>query len=212
MRGLAWAVSIAVGFVAEAAQAEIVHHVNPAPGEPGHYDWRWPGYTSLPPSWLDITRSPAGQLDVQTGSSVAQHGGSPGHWFTFNETNGGAAVAVDHHPYYTGWFTRPQAPGEALDGLGYSASARHYYEGLEHIEDPPSLLPDGMRCYLGVRTDDGRFGWIEIERDGVRLRALSWAYETEPGLAIFAGQVPAPGAAMLVGAGVLRAASRRRRP
>lgn len=196
-----FAAAAAIG--AGPATGEIVHFVNPAPGEVGHYDWRWPGEIFAPPSWLDITRGAAEQLNTINGSSVAQTGF--GSWLdSFNSTFDGAAVAV-HLDEFFGAYTRALGAGDTLLGWEYAQFSLHHYWNSEQPMPAwgESFFPVGERRYLGVLTADGRHGWIEVERTGGNLTAYSWAYETAPGVPITAGQVPAPGAAVLLGIGTL---------
>jgi len=78
--------------------------------------------------------------------------------------------------------------------------------------------PDfGPGSYMGFRTANNSFGWLEVTWDGTNYEILSGAYETDPGVAILAGQgaaVPEPGtwaaAALLAGgATVMRWRKRR---
>jgi hypothetical protein len=73
-----------------------------------------------------------------------------------------------------------------------------------------SLFPAGLRRYIGVLTGGGNYGWIEVERFDFQLVAYSWAYQTETGVPILAGQVPAPGAAAVLCLGAAHACRRRR--
>ena len=70
--------------------------------------------------------------------------------------------------------------------------------------------------YLGVEFDiDGatHYGWVEVESSEFFLlaRVHRWAYESEPGAPILAGQIPEPSGLVLVLAGVLLAWPRARR-
>ncbi|MBX3381884.1 MAG: hypothetical protein KF864_00080 [Phycisphaeraceae bacterium] len=202
---------VATACAAATARADIVHFVNPAPGQPGHYNWQW-GPPWLPGNrWLDITHGPADQPNTSNGSSVAQYGQSS--WLdTFNGTKSlGAAVAVLDDNVW-GRYTHALGPGDTLLASVFHSESTHYYSNSEQ-PDPPwgvSLFPEDERRYIGVLTADGRFGWIEVERTGVSLAAFSWAYETVPGVPIAAGQIPAPGAAVVLALGVLGVAARRR--
>lgn len=180
-----WAASCA-----SAAHAEIIHFINPAPGEPGHYDWHAPSGGNL--MYLDITASPAAQLNEWNPSSVGQTmSGLP---FTTSFLAGATfAVATVDQPFVL-----------ALE-LGDTLLTRTFVnDGLSSafLQTPPgTVFPTGERRYIGVLTTDGRYGWIEVERAGGSFTAYSWAYETVPGIPITAGQVPAPGAAVLLGVG-----------
>lgn len=97
--------------------------------------------------------------------------------------------------------------GDSLLGLAYDAYGSHAWG------DPPFTLspfPEGERRFVGVRTPTGNYAWIEVERTGLSLRAFAWAYETEPGVPILAGQVPAPGTAVMLA--MTLATGLRRRP
>ena len=74
--------------------------------------------------------------------------------------------------------------------------------------------------YMGFRTAQGNYGWLEVTWDGTDFEILSGAYETDPGVAILAGQgagpaaVPEPGtwaAAALLAGGAAFARWRKRR-
>ena len=72
--------------------------------------------------------------------------------------------------------------------------------------------------YLGVEFEIGgqtHYGWVEILSFDFFFHAelVSWAYETEPGVAIEAGAIPEPsaGALMLAGAIALLAPRRHRK-
>jgi len=59
--------------------------------------------------------------------------------------------------------------------------------------------------------ENGNFGWIAVTRDGFNLSTTGWAYETEPGVPIDAGQVPVGGTAPILGLGLLFRRSRKRK-
>jgi hypothetical protein len=78
----------------------------------------------------------------------------------------------------------------------------------------------GPGSYMGFRTANNSFGWLEVTWDGTDFEILSGAYETDPGVAILAGQgagpaaVPEPGtwaAAALLAGGAAFARWRKRR-
>lgn len=84
--------------------------------------------------------------------------------------------------------------------------------GVWEYDEPPA--------YFGFMFDiDGRshYGWalaqlVSNNLGGIGVSVFEYAYESTPGVPIFAGQVPAPGAAVLMSAGVFGLALRRRRP
>lgn len=191
------------------AHAEIIHFVNPAPGQPGHYDWHWEDATDWR-SWLDITRGPADQPNVLNGNSVGQLGVwfAPGGNVTTSWPGVPAAdVAVDSENY-TQFLTLALSEGAPLAGHAYMSQSHHFNPMWPG--EPLSLFPEGERRFIGVRTNAFNYGWIEVERTGGSFAAFSWAFETVAGVPIAAGQVPEPGAAVLLGAGVFAACRRRR--
>ncbi|MBX3381887.1 MAG: hypothetical protein KF864_00095 [Phycisphaeraceae bacterium] len=191
-------VALGTGLIPIAARATIVHHDNPVPGAPGHYAWA--ALVGVP-TWLDITLPAAAQTNTETASSIAQGlGGFPGGWANWGVLIGGSvnqqgpwstfAVADDDEAYVLAL-----SHGDALNGLRYDGWS------LYALGMPPnvySLFPEGEHRYIGVRTGDGRYGWVEVARTGQSLAAFSWAYETVPGVPILAGQIPAPGAVVLI--------------
>lgn len=182
-----------------ASHAEIEHFTNPAPGQPGHYNWRFDWWT-LEPSWLDITRAPSDQPNVPGGASVGQLFVGEGD-ADYNMHGGGAELLAV--PAWGGWsFTQCLTAGEPVAPMfphGWFDTAAHAVASFGGPHS--SLFPSGAPGYMGVRTRAGQLGWIkvEFELDDLNFRALEWAYQTEPGVAISAGQVPAPGTLALFG-------------
>jgi len=188
--------------------AGIVHFINPDPGQEGHFDWHWQAEDNPQTfeNWLNITRSSTDQSELATGNSVGQL------WDPAfrSVTSGGASVRV-----LGGGSRRTKALelGDRVDDGEYRQFAIHWLDlgggGLE------SDFPENELRYIGVLTSDGNYGWIAVMRVEddfgrfVDLRALAWAYETEPGVSINAGQVPAVGGVALFG--LLGLAHRRRR-
>lgn len=76
---------------------------------------------------------------------------------------------------------------------------------------PNFLGSPGEVQYLGLRmdlnnTDQFNFGWVGIRIDNeadATGSVVGWAYETVPGVAINAGQIPEPGSAFLAVLGVV---------
>lgn len=196
----------------QAARAEIIHFVNPAPDQPGHYNWRFePGAVH----WLDITRSSGSQTNLANGSSVSQvsHDSPWGDFnvhlvedFSSSATVLGIADGWFHPTWCLGFGDAVQSYPVEIDWLVYA----------EHVSPSEvlyfvSFFPENQSGYMGVRTMWGQHGWIEAVRTGMSLSAFSWAYETVPGQPIRAGEVPTPGAAVVLVVGVLASAARRRR-
>ncbi len=201
--------ALGVGLVGGDVLATVVHHINPGPGEPGHYAWS--ALVEIP-TWLDITLPAVAQTNAENGSSIAQGlGGIPGGWADWGVLLGGSfnpgqsstfAVADDDDA-----LVLALSKGDTLAGLRYAGWS------LYAVGMPPnvnSLFPEGERRYIGVRTEEGRFGWVEVARSGQSLAALSWAYETQPGVCIAAGQVPAPGATAVLAVAFVTTNRRRR--
>jgi len=195
------ALSVTAGLAAS-AKAAISHFVNPEPGQPGHYAWQLDMLG--PPSWLDVTLSAQEQTNTPSTSSVAQLAGSFGNLHHHIPGSPGLLALVLGH---TGLIPFTAAisfgdPVQADDMWAFLASTAHIGGG------DLTYFPEGELRYIGVLTMDGRHGWIEVVRQGMTLNAHSWAYQTEPGVAIYAGQIPAPGALWTLTIGVF---ARRRR-
>ncbi|MBX3381880.1 MAG: hypothetical protein KF864_00060 [Phycisphaeraceae bacterium] len=202
---------VATACAAATARADIVHFVNPAPGQPGHYDWRWENVTGWQ-NWLDITAGPSQQTDAPNGNSVSQSlpiGFFDGNHHHAETPDNGAFVLADG-PWFQ--WTIPFPHGFLLVGgandQDWTTTSIHGGSGGH------SYFPVDEPRYIGVLTQTGHHGWIEVVRAGLfttSLTALSWAYETVPGVPVFAGQIPTPGAAVLTVAGALGVVARRRR-
>jgi hypothetical protein len=74
----------------------------------------------------------------------------------------------------------------------------------------------GGRAFIGVSLElpDGvHYGWIDLQDNGYNanpsLVPLAWAWETEPGVPIPAGVIPAPASAMVLGAALIPLRRRR---
>lgn len=183
-------------------QAAVVHFTNPAPGQPGHYDWRFTPNGA--PNWLDITLAPSQQTGVSNGSSVSQLSDAFGNMhdagtpasaaWVFATTLGFAWTA----PLHSGWVL-----ATGTGDMDWLPSAIHSSAGQ-------SFFPDNARRYMGVRTAAGQYGWVEVQRSGDSLTAFAWAYETQPGVPIVTGEVPAPGVGVVLAVGVVGAVGRRR--
>jgi len=190
--------SMALVACAPGADADIIHFVNPSPGQQGHYDWRWEPVAGWE-SWLDITAPATAQSGLASGSSVGQVFSTvPDESSVYNRNGAGATIGCSSH--FTFGFTSTGYQFGSLIGF----TNFWYLTGVPHITDLGdgvsffTDIPDGSRRYLGVITATDHRGWIEVERTGMNLTAYAWAYQTEPGVPIVAGQVPAPAAAAAV--------------
>ncbi|MCC6676303.1 MAG: hypothetical protein IT436_04090 [Phycisphaerales bacterium] len=197
MRAMRLTVLMTVACAAGSARAEIVHFVNPAPGQPGHYGW---GYELGLDRWLDITRPSTQQASVQSGGAVGQvredlfTASYVWHWPESGRPR--ASILQESSAGFGAWpllHGSPIGPGGIWHDVALFIEVEWFPE--YSVNSP---FPEGERRYVGVRTDDGRHGWVEVERVGISLRAFSWAYETEPGVPIRAGEVPAPGTRALL--------------
>ncbi|MCG3121785.1 MAG: hypothetical protein GIKADHBN_00156 [Phycisphaerales bacterium] len=182
------------------AGAHIVHFTNPAPGQPGHFDWHAPSGGDL--MFLDITAAPTDQIDQWSSSTIGQT--ASGLPLTTNFAGGAAlAVATIDEPFVLALEHGQSFHDRVFIDNGMSSA---------FLTTPPGTrFEAGERRYIGVLTADGRYGWIEVSRDGSSFAAFSWAYETEAGVPLAAGQVPAPGG-LLVAVIPCTAILRRRRP
>lgn len=203
---------LVTGFIAAVASAEVVHFVNPGPGQSGHYAWGSDPDTGAR-SWLDITRPSTLQPDAQSGNSVGQvYERVLDAALVWHMPVSAMPVASLLRSSDSGFSAQPLPAGA---GIGPSAwwhtTALHVEIVHLPIFEVNSLFAEGQRRYIGVRMDDDRYGWIEVELTGTHLFAFGWAYETTPGVPILAGQVPAPGAAAVFALASLAALRRRHR-
>jgi hypothetical protein len=194
-------------------EAGIVHFINPPPGEEGHYDWHWE-WGSFWEIWLDVTLAPESQVNEQTGSSVAQI--STVTSFQRNHSQNGAAVATVRNEFDVP-FTQALSAGDNIDGGLEFLASRVIHAVSDDPRDIESEFDEGVLAYIGVRTTSGNYGWIAVQRgvgtfpENHSLAALAWAYQTEPGIPIRAGEVPAVGGVALFGLAGLGARRRRMR-
>ncbi|MGE0366889.1 MAG: hypothetical protein AB7Q00_14275 [Phycisphaerales bacterium] len=201
-----------MSLASAAVHAGIIHFTNPAPGAPGHYDW----YAAVSGDGLslDIAAPPEGQTNAFNGSSLTQAFSGVPTGGTFSVLVGVAGAEFVSSDHEDSTFVTPLNAGEAFSSLDFNSGA--LIATIVYPEGQPtagfSLFPESARRYVGVRTSDGRFGWIEVQRSGYSIAALSWAYETVPGVPINAGQIPAPGPPALLAIGVYWISLRRRLP
>lgn len=195
-------------------RADIVHYVNPAPGQAGHYGWAFE-WEPVAPAWLDVTQGPLHQTNLPSGSSVAQlyeSWGSAG----LNVHFGGAEVLTIPSAINATFFL---AEGAIVAISDEGLFPRQWAHESTHIIAPVgammwSHLPFGSSGYIGVRTSEGNLGWIHVlwapSTHNMSLVALAWAYETVAGVPIIAGQIPAPASLTLFGLGACMTMRRRR--
>ncbi|MCC6676298.1 MAG: hypothetical protein IT436_04065 [Phycisphaerales bacterium] len=115
-------------------------------------------------------------------------------------------------PLPAGAYVGPGDPGEYVfsgsvpffEWIGFAG------DGAWKFDDPPA--------YFGFRLETAgvsHFGWARAQityspsPQAYAVTVFDYAYETGPGVAIFAGQIPAPGAAMVLGLGAVVAGRRR---
>jgi len=192
-------------FQGGSAMAGIVFFENPPEGDPEHFNWHRNDLDApfTFEQWLDITKPSTDQMGLTNGDSVGQlffdSGGD-----LFNITAGGAAVAK-----LEGGLTQAFEFGATIDGSStFDDGAIH--AGLINAE-LTSDFEEGVTLYMGVQTESGNFGWIEVVRDRFNFTTTGWAYETEPGVPINAGAVPTAGGAGVLGLGLLFRRSRKRK-
>lgn len=193
------------------AMAEVFHFVHPGPGQSGHYAWGSDPDMGAR-SWLDITRPSSLQPDAQSGNSVGQvYERVLDAALVWHMPVSATPIASLLRSSESGLSAQPLPAGA---GIGLSAwwhtTALHVEIVHLPIFEVNSLFPEGERRYIGVRMDDDRYGWIEVELTGTHLAAFAWAYETTPGVPILAGQVPAPSAAVVLALASLTTIRRRR--
>ncbi len=198
--------TLCAAWCASAAHAGIVHFVNPAPGQPGHFAWG----QITEEDWLDITVGPGQQSNQPSGRSISQSFQALGSNANVHEGEGRGAFIMASPDIIT--FTSPLLVGEPVTPSGLE---REWSTVGVHAQFNPftwefySWFPQGEARYIGVLTTGGNIGWIEVTRIDMFLVAHAWAYETVPGVPILAGQIPAPGAAVLLGLGPVTLRRRR---
>jgi hypothetical protein len=209
------------------AYAEPIIFINPAEGEPGHFNWGFDGPQGW--AWLDITKPSTDQNTYSGPTSVEAYSyqsdpfpGSPFYYGFLSTWYFGAAVVANG-------FTAAFDAGTVIDGsAGTFDSTIVYhiwvdYEIVNHgyVRATESTNFTTGINYMGVRfsdVDGYHYGWIGVLRTGNfptrptrDWTAFAWGYETEPGVPIVAG-IPAPGtlAALAFGAVVTRRGRKRK--
>lgn len=115
--------------------------------------------------------------------------------------------AIDKPPPDVGAFSIPLDFGAIIGPTVIAPSAWVYDPAGATIHNSNSigtlgLWPFGIH-YLGARFDiagDWHYGWVEVDSwTGVNTGFIrGYAYETQPGVPIFAGSVPEPGRTTLL--------------
>ncbi len=180
---------------------------NPAQGEPGHFDWGVSGAAT----GLDIMQGAGSQPAGGSAPSVFEQYVQDADVFGVVYAPVGGGVEVGGH---LDWYLVPQFASDYGGwGIGVPSGAAWRYLGLVYQYDasPPSLLPEGVRVYLGVRFDPGdgvHYGWLGVVREAAELDAFAWGYETEAGAPIWG--LPEPGTLSMLAFGAALVGSRRR--
>jgi hypothetical protein len=96
---------------------------------------------------------------------------------------------------------------------GYASGFRSYNSSSSTYVSSP-VFETGS--YMGFRTPQDNYGWLQVTWDGTNFQILSGAYQDQPGVAILAGAepIPEPGtwaAAALLAGGAAFARWRKRR-
>lgn len=202
---LAAALAIAGGTQ---AYGEVIRFDNALPGEPGHFDWTDTGVEIR--SYLDVTVSAAAQLGPYgpnpfIPSAFAQVREESAQYGTIIASVG-AAAGLQVGGYYD--YVLVGVPSGTLIPSGTE------WLNFGYADWYGSKTPEGIPTYLGVRFDLGsgyHYGWIGVVRTGTLFETFAWGYETEVGVPIAAGAVPAPGTLALLAFGALAGRSRKRK-
>lgn len=136
----------------------------------------------------------------------------PGFWDRFYTEQGAAVATVMRSEPFTQAIAFGDVIGEHLD----FRSTRSIHVHSDDPRDIDSAFEEGVLAYIGVRTTSGNNGWIAVQRgvgtipENHSLTAFAWAYQTEPGVPVRAGEVPGVGGVALFGLAGLAARRRRR--
>ena len=192
---LAAAAAIASGTV---AYASPVRFDNP-PG-PGHFDWAAGNVD------LDIVLDRDSQPGTAGVPSVISHNPSDYGLVDGTGASPNPELARDAGGYVLANFN-------SLDLIGAGANWGYDYSFAGDYGPYPTVLPEGVNTYIGVRFDlssGWQYAWVGVNRSGNALDAFAWGYETEVGVSIEAG-VPEPGTLALLAVGAVGLAGRRSR-
>ena len=209
MRGIALSLLCAAAC-APAAHADIIHFMNPAPGEAGHYDWQ----SAVPGSantWLDLTLSPAHQTGIANGNSVGQ---------VLYEGEGSGEVVHDGGA---------RVLNRALQGMFAATEGLIFGEPVAPAQSPSRFwntfgymfevdggrrhrLCSAGRAKIHRRVDGGRQPWLARSRaERHQLRAIRGHMSPSPAFRFPPARFLRPGAGgLLLGAATLRFCRRRR--
>lgn len=228
-----------LGLAASMATADITYYdasANPVPIVPTNNEFPWPGGES--PTYFDITKTPAEQGPdslVALGSAYAVGGAGQNLSFysLFSRQNATVLCNFDWYldeedGFYDGILLRtPLALGTPIqDHVNTIPDPGVPPEVLTQVNSQPAIFAGGgsspdrrIEGIMGVELtllSGTHYGWFELvwirdSTNNVSFPAVSrWAWNDTPGGGILAGQVPAPGAMMVLGVGGLVATRRRR--
>jgi hypothetical protein len=180
------------------AYAVPIMYINP-PG-PSHFNWAPTDSRGIS---LDMQLPASGQDGLATSpSSFTQDLTISFGRVRGRQAGGELCVGGLYDAFLLGIPGGDLIPGGGLwNGKGYTYYASY---GAE--------LPENRPAFLGVRFNLGsgfQYGWIEILRTGRQLDAVSWGYDTTPGVPVRAGFFPEPGTLALLALGAAAVCRRR---
>ncbi|MDX9912528.1 MAG: hypothetical protein RBS39_11915 [Phycisphaerales bacterium] len=228
-----------LGLAASMATADITYYdasANPVPIVPFNGDFDWPGGET--PTVFDITKAPSEQGPDSSRSIFSSYGVGGGHYEWSGMSLGGRSDVevlsgidllltpdIDPGTFYGLYVRQALAAGTAIQDYEnvypeidtsttiLSFETPMVFGGLGGSPIPRVTGLFGAQLSLPSGT---HYGWFELTwvRDSLNIfqfPAVSrWAWNDTPGGGILAGQVPAPGAMMVLGVGGLVATRRRR--
>ena len=194
------AAGLAIMVFATTAGASPIRFDNPAPGEPGYFDWFGAGIGDT--RALDIT-VPAGDQTGIPGVGAFEQQNQPTYTWVTGYIDERVQATPD--PFLIGVDAGEPIP---ISGFGWFSGAFVNYPGYS------SPFPYDVPTYAAVSIDLGsgdQYGWIGVVFSSAdfSLDAFAWGYETEPGVPIPAG-IPEPGSLALLALAAVAATTRRR--
>ena len=193
------AVLTSVMFGVGTANAEVITFENPAPGEPGHFEWT----AVAGQEFLTILAGPEGQPGTaleegtfwrrdQVGGTTIRGWSGQVEQARFSDPAGHILLfVVDAGDIIPSPVIPEQNDGFFNAGFIFAVNIDPGW--------PSTQIPEGKEVFLGVSFDLGngtQYGWIGLVRTGTEVDAFAWGYETEPGVPIEAGaglDTPCPG-------------------